>query len=766
MSSQPTMVRATDTSASTTFDAATIEKLKKSKDAAALVSWVKEQYEKMKSARQPFERQWRLNYAMYKGKQYLSYTNSNIGYNVGGGRLITPPAPPYRVRSVRNLIKPIIRTELSKVTSNKPNASIVPASSDDKDLFAAQAGEQVWESMYSQKHMHKIFTRSMFWMTICGTSFMKDWWDPFAECSYGSETYTGDIEVGAVTPFHLFVPDLDEEEIENQAFVLNAYTKSVEWCKATYGINLQASSVSANEILGDSFFQSRQNDAKPDSVLVLEMWIKPHGHRLFPNGGFCTVAGDVLVGMFADGMPYSHGEYPFTKFSHIPTGQFYADSVINDLIQPQRDYNRTSSQIIESKNRMARPQLVAEKGSVDASKITTEPGQIIFYRVGMQPPQPLPLQPLPSYVLQELERAKADMEDISSQHEVSHGTAPSGVTAATAISYLQERDDTAMSTTYQSIEFGYEKVAKHFLSHVVQFWDEPRIIKTTGTDGFFDAISLKGSDIGSGTDIRMEAGSALPISKAAKQAFLLDMMRSGFIDPSKGLSLMEMGGIDKLYEEVRIDERQAQRENLRMASLEINEIASHMQAVETSKMITSTMAGQMAPDMGAQQVQQGLPGLPQDVQDPNNAMQALQGLEQMSQATQMEPQAPQADLGFGQDLQTSQPLQIAPNMVSVNTWDNHQVHIDVHNRYRKGQAFELLPDPVKVQFEMHVQAHAMALNQASMNAMAMMPGGDPGGDPSQNPLGGATNGTGTPIGPQDNGNQFGPPGSPPMEGSM
>lgn len=761
MSSQPMMAPATPTSADATFDAATIEKLKKSKDASNLVSWVNEQYTKMKSAREPYERQWRLNYAMYKGKQYLAYTNQNIGYNMGGGRLITPPAPPYRVRSVRNLIKPIIRTELSKLTSNKPNASIVPSSNEDKDLYAAQAGEQVWESLYSTKNMHKIFTRSMFWLTICGTSFIKDWWDPNVTEKCGDVTYQGDIALGAVTPFHLFVPDLMEEEIEDQPWVLNAYTKSVEWIKSTYGIDLAADTVSANELLGDSFFHSvKDNQAKPDSVLVKEMWFKPNAHKLFPQGGMCTVAGDTLVGMWADSMLYAHEEYPFTRFSHIPTGEFYSDSVINDLIQPQRDYNRTSSQIIESKNRMARPQLMAEKGSIDAKKITTEPGLIIEYRPGMNPPSPLPLQPLPSYVLQELERAKADMEDISSQHEVSKGQTPSGVTAATAISYLQERDDTAMSTTYQSIEMGYEKIAKHTLSHVVQFWDVPRVVKTTGTNGFFDAITLKGSEIGTGTDIRMEAGSALPISKAAKQAFLLDMMKLGFLDPDKGLEMMEMGGVEKLYDELKADERAAGRENLRMAALEINAIQMHMQQVATAQELSDQMAQQMAPQMEQSQVAQTLPGLPQDVADPNDAMTAVQGLEQMTQPTDAPPEM-QMDLGFGQDAQTQMPLQIPPNMVAVNTWDNHQVHIEVHNRYRKGQQFEILPDQVKAQFEAHVQAHAMALNQASMNAMAMMPGPNP----MDNPLGGAHNGSGTPVGPQGS-NQFGPPGDPSQQGGQ
>jgi len=660
------------------------------------------------------------------------------------------------------MIKPIIRTEMSKLTSNKPNASIVPASAEDKDLFAAQAGEQVWESMYSLKHMHKTFTRAMFWLCICGTSFMKDWWDPNCTYEQGDQTYTGDVEIGAVTPFHLYVPDLMEEEIEDQPYILNAYTKSTEWCKQVYGVDLNADVVSANEIMGDSFFNTQNgNQAKPDSILVLEMWIKPHGHKLFPNGGLVTVAGEVLVAMHTDGMLYQHNDYPFTKFTHIPTGEFYADSVINDLIQPQRDYNRTSSQIIENKNRMARPQLMAEKGSVDVAKITSEPGLVILYKPGMQPPQPLPMQPIPNYVLDELNRAKQDMQDISSQHEVSHGETPSGVTAATAISYLQERDDSALSTTYQSIEMGYEKVARHFLSHVVQFWDTPRIVKTTGADGFFDAIALSGSEIGSGTDIRVEAGSALPTSKAAKQAFLLDMMKLGFIDPDKGLAMMDMGGIERLYDEMKVDERQAQRENLRMASLEVAEIEQHMQMVEQSKYLSEQLAQQAMPDIQAPQMAQQMPGLPPDIQDPNDAMTALQGLDQMSQV-QEQPQLPEADFGFGQDLNTGQPLQLAPNIVEVHTYDNHQVHIDVHNRFRKGQAFELQPDQVKAQFEAHVQAHAMALNQAAMSAMAqMMPPGatPPGAGPGeQTPtIEGANNGSGTPM-------EGGPPQELPMGG--
>ena len=134
------------TSSSTTAeDRNILASFKQKRDEKELVAWVDERYRKLKSARQSYENQWRLNYAFYKGRQNLRMLPREA--TVAGGRLIDPVVPPYRIRSIRNKIKPIIRTEMSKITSNKPNASVVPASNDDKDLYAAMAGEKVWETL-------------------------------------------------------------------------------------------------------------------------------------------------------------------------------------------------------------------------------------------------------------------------------------------------------------------------------------------------------------------------------------------------------------------------------------------------------------------------------------------------------------------------------------------------------------------------------------------------------------------------------------------
>jgi hypothetical protein len=262
-----------------------------------------------------------------------------------------------------------------------------------------------------------------------------------------------------------------------------------------------------------------------------------------------------------------------------------------------------------------------------------------------------------------------DMDDISGQHEVSKGQVPPGVTAATAISYLQEQDDTRLSTTIDSIEQGVEKLAHHVLSHVTQFWTVERMVKVAGEDGTWSAEMLKGSSLAGNTDIRVEAGSALPTSKAAKQAFIMDLMKMGFIPPEEGLRIMEIGGVQKLYDQLQIDQRAAQRENLKMANI----TEEQYNQANMSAMIVNPETGQPEPQL---------------------------------------------------DEMTGEPIPPAPS-IPVNTWDNHAVHIVAHNNYRKSQAFEKLAPHVKIEFERHVQLHMASIAapyQGGMPTAEMMVG--------------------------------------------
>lgn len=673
-----------------------------------IVAWTKSNFQAIRNARVQAERQWYLNLAFYFGKQNVALLRPQTG-GLGVGtstRLWVPPAPYYRVRPVINRIRPTIRHELAQLTNNKPSASIVPSSAEDRDMYAAMAGEQVWENIYIDKKLKFIIRRSVWWSLVCGTGFIKTWWDPSkgdsVEYPDGSTGKLGDISVCSETPFHVLAPDFREEEIEEQPFIIHAQSKSIEWVRMNYAKNLQGQTLNpateeAGNLIEDSFLSlvGAGNIDKQKNVLVLEVWVKPGAHPLFPRGAFYTMVGDQIV-QGQEGFPYSHGQYPFAKIDHIPAGKFYSTSSIEDLIPLQKEYNRTRGQIIEAKNRMAKPQLVAPRGSVDASKITTEPGLVIFYTPGFEPPKPIPLAALPAYVIQELDRIKLDWDDISGQHDVSKGQVPPGVTAATAISYLQERDESKLSPTFDSIEEAIEKTARHALVYVKDYWDVERIVKITGPDGSFDVMAFKGSDLKDNVDIRIEGGSSLPVSKAAKQALLMDLMKMGFITPQQGLEQMDMGGLNKIYERLQVDRKQAQRENMRMSKVTPELIAEH----EAQAMQAAIMEQQMNPPL---------------------------------------PEEMEISMETGELIP---PEPTIPLIVPVNTWDNHKVHIEYHNEFRKGQAFENLPEEAKTLFEEHVNQHIEAMglemmtqNPAVVAGVPMPPPGeeDGGGEEQQQP---------------------------------
>jgi hypothetical protein len=607
------------------------------------------------------ERQWYLNLAFFYGNQYVQFRQTPTTNQFD---LYVPNAPYYRTRLVVNQVRRIIRKEISRLTAQKPSAFVIPASTEDADVFAAQAGEQIWDSLWRRLHFNKTLRKAVFWQTVCGNGYIKSYWDATKRdnSSSTSEPVFGDICIEAVTPFHIFVPDLLSEDIEEQPYVIHAQVRNISWIQQSYNVDPSTRSLESVDEQMQNVMGVQRNDNKKNQATVLEIWVKPGYLPDLPDGGMFTIAAGQLVQGF-QGWPYEHDKFPFSKLDSVPTGKFYTSSIIEDLIPLQRELNRSRSQLIESKNKMSKPQLMAEKGTVDPRKITSEPGLLIEYAVGMQAPQALPLQNLPSYVTEEINRLYTDMSDISGQHEVSNGSTPPGVTAATAISFLQEQDESLTAPHYYSIEEAIENVAGQSLVYVKMYWDEERTVKIVGLEGTFDVQTFYGSDLRGNTDVRVESGSALPTSRAAKQAFIMDLMKMGFIPPEEGLELMEVGGLNRIYERIQIDKRQAQRENLRM------------------RVVTEE--------------------------------------DEMKNAQEWEMQPPEMKVDKN-GLALS-----PPSLIPVHTYDNHELHIMVHNNYRKSQSFEGAPDITKRIFEDHVQQHEEALANQMIHPLTGMDPSDP-----------------------------------------
>jgi hypothetical protein len=704
--------------------------------------WVDNQFTKCKNARAPFERQWYLNLAFTAGKQYVAPIDvPSLGF-----RLTTLKAPPWRVRLVVNKIRTAVRAECSKLTTSKPIPEVVPATNEDEDFSAAAVGEQVLKSEFANAQFEATYRSWVWWGVVCGTSFIKQYYD-FNALDYDSKSLpkpptfpdgrpipdsiidtipglrdkistpqpaVGKVCHTRVTPFHIYVPDLLAETVEEQPFLIHVMTKSKLWVDQKYGIDANPDARSSNTMLDAATLIAKGATETFDSVMVKEVWIKPKGHKDFPEGGILTVINGRVVS-HSDKWPYPFPEYPFYKYNGVPTGGFYSASNVEDLIPLQKEYNRKRSQAIEMQNMMGKPKLIYQKGSLNPKMISSEPGQSIPYTPGYEPPQVIPGAEVPASFTNEIVQLQNEFDDISGQHDISRGevggkTLPD---SGTAIAYLQEQDDAKLNYQVASIENACELLGKHYLALISEYWDGERLIKITGKNSTFEALHWKKGMLKGNTDVRVQTGSALPFSKAAQTALITEFMQNGFIDPQSGLERLNFGGIDKLLDDTLVDKRQAIRENLKMADLDDAML----------RLLLNPAPGPNGePPVDLPPMQQGQPPI------------RFNG-----DGTPFQPQPP----------------------IPVNSWDNHDEHIKWHNHFRKSQEFEQLSPEKKQAFEMHVQLHQLAVQSQIMNQQGQMIQNNSGFQPTYGgtePSGGSMGAPPTPTEPQE---PFVPPGEAP-----
>jgi len=617
-----------------------------SKENKNVLEYLQGLYDKCITARVSFEQQWYTNMSFYFGKHYVEWAKGTSGQ-----RLVEPPAPSYRVRLTINRCRRIIRTELTKVTRQVPQWYVIPNTTEEEDRAGAQAAEQIGEYELRELKYNRKLRTAAHWMTICGTSFLKTSWDPVGVDPSGVQ---GKICIDPITAFHLYVPDIQEEDIEKQGYVVQESLLDQAAVKQMYGVDVEANAETRGGALEQRFMSAMGIKAGQGNKKVLchEIWLKPN--QKYPKGAFGVWTGKELL-FFQDSWPYTNKEFPFAKLDHLPTGRFYGDSMLVDLIPLQKEVNRTHSQIVESKNKMAKPQWRAQKGAVDPTKMTAEPGLIIQYTPGFQAPEPVQPPSLPSYVMQDLQLLETEMDDLAATGEITKGNVPPGITAASAISYLQEENDNRFAPTVASIEEATEKVGRQLLSLVNDYWDQERKVKVVGDNNLTDVMIFSKSDLADNTDFTVEAGSAAPRSRASRQAFIIELVKMGMIDQKQGLKYLDMVETGELYQQAQLDTRQVQRENLKMKEM-----------------------GQMTPSpMMADPTQ--IPGLAQQI-----------------------PQV---------DPMTGQPMQPQLQQFPINDYDDDNAHIVGHGNYMKREEFEQWDPNAKQVLINHWNAHKDRVQQ-------------------------------------------------------
>lgn len=613
--------------------------------------------DKGRSARQRFEPSWYTNIAYYSGHQWLYWTR---------GRLWEPKLDPWRVTFTDNRIIGIVRTEVAKMTKQKPVFVATPTTGDEEDVAAARLSERMLQHLWIAHDLTRKQRAVLQWARICGAGFWKVYWDSSAgrqvDVLIGPDGKTvtgedgrpldpqvlqalppeiaeqmqvktvaqGDICVEVRSPMEILVDPLaGEEGLSSAEWLIEDSVRSQEYVLRRYGVELpeDADAVAglAESRMGPSMDSSSGGNAK--GVRVQELWARPSSKH--PKGRYVVWAGKKIL--HEDDHPYD--ELPYVMFQGMPVpGRFWPTSMVEQLRPIQTELNKTRSQMRENAARIGNPALLKSRlANVDYTGL---PGEVIEYDDISQNSIPAYLQPpeMPAYVQTEVDRIEMSLREVSGQHEITQGIAPPGVTAASAISLLQEQDDTRLGPDISEMEAALAEAGMKAIKLVAKFYTDERTIHIAGEDGDWDIFDFRGSMLRECTNVAVQAGSAIPLSKAAKQAAMQQTLQL-FIQNgipisqrqmSRFLRDMEVGGFERLVEQFSSDEAQINGENRRLA----------------------------------------------------------QGLQ-----------------------------------LPINSYDDDEAHVEGHVEFQKGSRYARLPDEARMAFEYHVQAHRDRVQQQQMDEL-------------------------------------------------
>lgn len=569
-------------------------------DQQKLIAEVNQKFNEWRELKKPHEQQWFINAAFLRNYQYVEWSAVQQ-------QLIVNPAPQHRQRLSINRVLPKFRARLAKFLKQRPTPVVVPASTERQDRLNARATQKVLDYQWRKAGLEKKYRDALIWSATAGKGFWWFYWDatkvvrmkltdPNTGQDQVVEAPLGDICIEVGTPFEVLAPDNGITHIGAQQEIMRVKIRPAEEVKARYPemadfitpekgnqdifqYERQIASLNSRGTGGIGMLESRSGikSDQPTTVIVKELFTRPGGK--YPKGRYVVVAGSILL-KTQDSLPYDFqnedNPFPVVEFLDVQlAGQFWPTTIVEQLIGLQKEYNLIRSKIAEQLRLMAYPKLLAAKQhQIPDGAWTSEPGEFVEYIAipGIPPPQPFIPPNIAADAWRTLELIKSEFEDLTHIYASSEGQVGQA-TSGFQTNLLQEAADSIHAPDIRNHELAIEEASLKIRKLMKQGYDVPRLIAVTGKNFEPDVFEFSSDQIDEAAEVIVQAGSSLPMLKAAKIQSVMELWDRGILgnpqDPEvqrKTLGLLEMGEFEGAIEMARRDEDRARLENSQIAA--------------------------------------------------------------------------------------------------------------------------------------------------------------------------------------------------------
>lgn len=236
--------------------------------------------------------------------------------------------------------------------------------------------------------------------------------------------------------------------------------------------------------LGVPAAQDESRPADEDRTMLVEYW-----YRLYDSKkkrytiNVAYLAGGVLLEDEKD--VYKHGLYPFVLDVYTPIeGLPVGDGLIQECAPMMRYINRYAAYIDTNLSMSSKGRLLVDRNAgLDKDALMDwETDVVEGDRIDASALQWMQNQPFTGAATQQLLQLQTDIKQDSGQNQFTRGETAGGVTAASAISALQEAGGKITRLRTNVLNQGYKAIVEQVMWLISQFYDKDRMMMVTGRE--------------------------------------------------------------------------------------------------------------------------------------------------------------------------------------------------------------------------------------------------------------------------------------------
>jgi hypothetical protein len=458
---------------------------------------------------------WDLSLMYLNGQQNVRYDKSLQQY-------VTLRNQPGRNQLIINLILNMYRAICSRLATNYPSISVLPASPSNDDIIKAKSSEEAIKYFYHRENVKRDLEKAIEWLVSCGNTGLMEYYDPDKK----------EIKLKVISPYDIFF-EAGINNVEESGFVaIRSVVRRQDLIKAFPNKEeeiMKAATLSTENAVEDNTYPHTQSyEGESFFYPRVELF-----EIFFADGKYAYVVGNEYI--YKGENPIEKIPFQFIRYTNLPD-KVWGKGMVEGIIDLQNLYNRSRNQLLQNVELMSNPKwLIPKTAGVNGAAIRGTPGEIIYYNAAGGVPAQVAGTPIPAYVFDHMTRLQQEMLDVSGIHSTTLGRRAVGITSGKAINALADQDVTQLVMTQDNIEVAVKGMAECVLLLMKKFYTEDRFIRMLDGMGAMIFKKLNATDVVDIPEIFLEAGTMFRDDTADRDQKVLQLLQLGLIPPNIAL---------------------------------------------------------------------------------------------------------------------------------------------------------------------------------------------------------------------------------------